>query len=105
MSHLAARIINKLSISTAFLMLSILLAMYINNTGAFWQFISWMPRSLSERLFAFLNVILLPVRPLEIYAQERQLEFFAAWFFLCTTVAVIYLSYIAVKEVLRARNS
>jgi hypothetical protein len=105
MNRLASRIINKLLISMAFLMLSILLAVYINNTGAFWQFISWMPKSLSERLFAFLNMILLSVRPLEIYAQESQLYFFAAWVFSCTAVAVIYLSYIAVKRVLRVRNS
>jgi hypothetical protein len=87
------------------LSLSFGVAIYLVNSGAFWHFVSWLPRTLTEGLIGFLHTVTSPIQPVEVHAQEEQLEFFTAWSFSGVALVTAYLLFIAMRAAFRARKS
>ena len=85
------------------LVLSFGAALFLVNSGSFWHFVSWLPRTVTQVLIGFLNTILSPILPAEVHAQEELLEFFTAWCFSGAALFALYLSFVAMRGVFRAR--
>jgi hypothetical protein len=104
MNHTIRSNRHKAKIEVVFLGLSCGLAIYLNNTVAFWQFVSWLPHPFSEGIVGFINVSTSPIHPIEVYAQAEQLEFFTAWGFSSATLFTVYLLSVAFRLVFRGRT-
>jgi hypothetical protein len=101
----ASRFYRTIKISFVLLLLSFGSAIFLANSGMFWSFISWLPRSFTEGLIGFLNSIFAPIQQVEVHAQEENLEFLTAWCFSIVAFIMLYLSFAAIKRAFHAHNT
>jgi hypothetical protein len=101
--HSFGRFAHKAKMLAGFIATSFLLAVILNNSKLFWSFLSWLPRSVVEAAISALNGVLFAFKPIEIHAQEEQLEFFVAWLISGIVLLVSYMLFITIKVVINAR--
>ena len=101
----ASRIHRTIRISFVLLLLSFVLAFYLANSSVFWSFVSWLPRSFTEGVVGFLNSIISPIQPIEVHAQEENLEFLTAWCFSIVALIMLYLSFVVIKRAFHAHTT
>jgi hypothetical protein len=104
LSRFIPRPIWKLRVPLTLLVASFVLTMILVDSPAFWGFMSQLPKSFSTGLIGVLHLLLTPVQPLEVHAQEEQLEFFTAWCFSGVGMFVLYLCFLVLKAAVHARN-
>ena len=93
-----------LKISLVLLVFSFVLAIFLVNSGMFWSFMSWLPRSFAEGFIGFLNSALSPIQSVDVHEQEESLEFITAWCFSITALIMLYLSFVLIRRVFHART-
>ena len=103
-THSVSSLSHKAKVLTIFLSVSFLLAILLAKSEPFWSFLSWLPRSIVEGVIGTLHSLFAVFRPLEVHAQEEQLEFLVAWLFSGLVLFIAYMLFIAVKTVTHARS-
>ena len=93
-----------LKISLVLLVFSFVLATFLANSGIFWSFMSWLPRSFSEGFIGFLNSALSPVQSVDVHEQEETLEFVTAWCFSIVALIMLYISFVVIRRAFHARR-
>lgn len=92
-----------MKISFVLLVLSFCAAIFLFNSGVFWSFISWLPRSITHETIGFLNSVIAPIQPQDVHSQEENLEFFTAWLFSIISLIILYLLFVVIRRVIHVR--
>ena len=102
---LASRFHRTIKISLVLLVLSFGSAIYLVDSSVFQSLMTWLPRSFTERFVGFLNSIISHIQPVEVHAQEENLEFVTAWCFSIAALIMLFLAFVVIRRVFRARTT